>query len=408
MKILMVNKFLHPAGGAETYVFQLGAYLSRCGHSVQYFGMDHPNRCVGNDWNLYTSTMDFHGGSFFTRASYGLRVIYSREAYRKLRVLLDRFQPDVMHLNNFNYQLTPSVLCAARDYRKETGRPLRVLYTAHDYQLVCPNHLLFRPSGHQICERCLDGHFGPCIRGKCIHGSAARSALGAAEAAYWHRSRIYRTLDAVLCPSAFLKSRLDADPVLAQKTVLMPNFVTPVTQKEVQKKDYVLYFGRYAEEKGLRTLLQVCRALPEVPFVFAGSGPLEPEVGAVPNVRNVGFQSGEALEQLIRQAKFSVIPSEWYEPFGLTIVESIRLGTPVLGAEIGGIPELIQPGRTGELFPAGNAQALKEAIQALWTDGARLDGCRDAQFETLEQYCAKLLRLYQASGGSVRKENGTN
>lgn len=403
MKILMVNKFLHPAGGAETYVFKLGAYLSQRGHEVQYFGMEHPNRCVGNRWNAYTSTMDFHSGSFLAKASYMWRVIYSREAYEKLSTVLAQFKPDVLHINNFNYQLTPSILSAAKDYQRTA--PLKIIYTAHDYQLVCPNHLFLRMSDRKVCERCLGGHFGHCIQGRCIHGSVARSALGTLEAVYWNRKNIYSIIDTIICPSAFLKGKLDSNPVLAGKTVLMHNFAQAAAAKEVQKKDYVLYFGRYAEEKGIRTLLQVCRELPEIPFVFAGSGPLEQEIGPLPNIRNVGFQSGKALEQLIREAKFSVIPSEWYEPFGLTIVESINLGTPVLGAEIGGIPELIGHGQTGELFPAGDRQALKEAIEAMWHDEERLRsyrrGCREVQFETLEQYYAKLMPLYQAPKGSV-------
>lgn len=400
MKVLMVNKFLHPAGGAETYVFQLGAYLSKQGHEVQYFGMDHPNRCVGNQWDLYTSTMDFHSGSLWERAAYVGRIIYSREAYRKLHTVLMRFRPDVLHINNFNYQLTPSILCAAVDYQKTTGQPLKIVYTAHDYQLICPNHLLYRPAEKETCERCLNGHFEQCIRGKCIHDSAARSALGALEAFYWNRRNIYSKIDTIICPSAFLKRKLDSNPVLAGKTVMMHNFAKQFPEKVVEKKNYVLYFGRYAEEKGLRTLLQVCRELPEIPFVFAGGGPLEQEINDLPNVRNVGFQSGEALEQLIREAQFSVIPSEWYEPFGLTIVESIHLGTPVLGADIGGIPELIQDGRTGKLFPAGNQQALKEAIMALWGNQALLDSycraCREVPFDTLEQYYTRLLEVYQA------------
>ena len=132
MKVLMVNKFLHPAGGAETYLFQLGEYLSRQGHEVQYFGMEHPDRKVGNARELYTANMDFHGGSLLKKLSYPFRIISSREARRKMKAVLEDFQPDVIHLNNFNYQLTPSILLAARDYRKH--HPVKILYTAHDVQ----------------------------------------------------------------------------------------------------------------------------------------------------------------------------------------------------------------------------------------------------------------------------------
>ena len=119
--------------------------------------------------------------------------------------------------------------------------------------------------------------------------------------------------------------------------------------------DYALYFGRFSEEKGIGTLIKVCRELPDVQFIFAGTGPLEETVSGVKNIKNVGFQKGEALEKLIREARFSIYPSEWYENCPFSVMESQMYGTPVLGADIGGIPELIQVGKTGELFESGNA-----------------------------------------------------
>ena len=133
MKILMVNKFLYPNGGSETYMFGLGQQLEKMGHEVQYFGMEHEGRCVGNRVGAYTSSMDFHGGSRLAKLIYPLKTIYSSEARQKLRLVLDDFRPDVIHLNNFNYQLTPSVLLEADKWRRESGQPCRILYTAHDH-----------------------------------------------------------------------------------------------------------------------------------------------------------------------------------------------------------------------------------------------------------------------------------
>lgn len=104
MKILMVNKFLYPNGGSETYMFTLGEQLTKMGHEVQYFGMEHEGRVVGNRVNAYTSDMNFHGGSKLAKLTYPLKTIYSGEARKKLRLVLEDFQPDVVHLNNFNYQ----------------------------------------------------------------------------------------------------------------------------------------------------------------------------------------------------------------------------------------------------------------------------------------------------------------
>ena len=145
MKILMVNKFLHPNGGSETYMFQLGAYLALQGHAVEYFGMEHAGRQVNNSANAYTTDMDFHHASALQKLRYSLKTIYSHEARRQIRKVLDAFTPDVVHLNNFNYQLTPSILLEVRAWSKASDHPVKIVYTAHDYQLLCSNHMLFRP-----------------------------------------------------------------------------------------------------------------------------------------------------------------------------------------------------------------------------------------------------------------------
>ena len=398
MKILMINKFLYPNGGSETYIFKLGAQLQKMGHEVQYFGMEHEGRIVGNRVGAYTSNMDFHGGSKLAKLLYPIKTIYSSEARKKIRLVLDDFQPDVCHLNNFNYQLTPSIILEIRKWEKQTGHKCKIVYTAHDYQLVCPNHMCNNPNTLENCEKCLGGHFLNCTKGKCIHGSLAKSAVGTMESVFWKWMRVYEQLDTIICCSHFMKTKLDTDPVLAKKTVVMHNFVDPVAYKEVQKKDYVLYFGRFSQEKGIKTLIQAAKELPEIPFVFAGSGPLEHLLEGVPNIRNVGFQRGEALEMLIREARFTVYPSEWYENCPFSVMESQMYGTPVLGANIGGIPELIKVGETGELFESGNKSQLVSQIQRMWskcdecTDSLR--GCGHVEFSTIEVYANSILQEF--------------
>lgn len=398
MKILIVNKFLYPKGGSETYIFKLGAFLQSMGHEVQYFGMEHEGRIVGNRVDAYTSNMDFHGGSKLAKLLYPVKTVYSVEARKKIRRVLDDFQPDAVHLNNFNYQLTPSIIPEIRKWEKQSGLRCRILYTAHDYQLVCPNHMCSNPNTHENCEKCLGGHFMNCAKGKCIHGSLAKSMVGSMEALFWKWMGVYRQIDTVICCSHFMKRKLDSNPVLASKTVAIHNFMDPVVEQQVQKKDYVLYFGRFSREKGIATLVQAAKKLPQASFVFAGSGPLEQLLEGVPNICNVGFQTGAVLETLIREAKISVYPSEWYENCPFSVMESIAYGTPVLGADIGGIPELISEGETGELFEAGNVDELEQKLRKLLlTPGLAerySENCKGAKFETPDSYYEKLMEIY--------------
>ena len=401
MKILMINKFLHPNGGSETYIFRLGDYLKSMGHEVEYFGMEHEGRCVGNRAGAYTADMDFHGSSRLTKLTYPFRIIYSTEARKKIREVLDVFCPDVCHINNFNYQLTPSILLEIVRWRKQTGHFCRIIFTAHDYQLVCPNHMMNNPNTGENCEKCLGGHYLNCLRGRCIHGSAARSAIGMMEAVYWKARKTYRYFDRIICCSAFLKGMFDTDPLFRGKTVAMHNFVEKKATGGAEKKDYVLYFGRYSEEKGIGTLLEVCKELPDIPFVFAGKGPLEESVNGLSNIRNVGFRSGEDLAKLIREARFSIYPSEWYENCPFSVMESQMYGTPVLGARIGGIPELIRDGVNGELFTSGNAEELGEKIRRLWENRGLLEkyteACSGDDFDSVEDYYKKLVPIYEGT-----------
>lgn len=256
-----------------------------------------------------------------------------------------------------------------------------------------------------------------CIKGKCIHSSMLKSAIGMIEAEFWKLNNVYKYIDTIICCSKFQKTKMDTNPVFAPITIVLHNFVDRVEWKgsgseagSVVKKDYVIYFGRFSEEKGIGTLIDVCKELPYVQFVFAGTGPLAEKINGV-NIKNVGFQTGTALEKLIREARFSIYPSEWYENCPFAVMESQMYGTPVLGADTGGIPELINAAShcsdrpSGELFESGNKADLKGKVRKLWEDKALTDyyaqNCRDIAFDSIEEYYRKLMRIY--TGNFKRK-----
>ena len=395
MKILMVNKFLHPNGGSETYMLKLGRYLESRGHQVEYFGMEHEGRVVGNSAGCYVGETDFRSRSPRNLLSL-FKTIYSREARRKIGTVLDRFRPDIVHLNNINFQLTPSIYYEIRKH----GVPM--VQTVHDPQIGCPCHRLFIDHAQRVCTECLDGKYRHCVVNRCVANSRLKSIAAAVESQVYHRRNTYALVDQYICPSSFMAGILRRSGVDAWRLETLRNFPTmePAPGPAVQKKDYVLYFGRYSVEKGLLTLLEACRRLPDIPFVFAGAGPMDSALIGLPNLTNVGFQSGDALRNLIAAAAFSVYPSIWYENCPLSVLESQLLGTPVVGADIGGIPELILPGVTGELFESGSADALAGKISELHQDGKRLKAMQGCCLESgaangINLYYARLMDIYE-------------
>ncbi len=404
-KVLIVNKFLYPNGGSETYIFELGRQLQKEGHEVQYFGMQDERNIAGNHIQSYTQNMDFHGGKL-SKLLYPFKIIYSLEARKAIRKVLEDFKPDVVHLNNFNFQITPSIIYEIKKYEKQTGTAVKILFTAHDYQLVCPNHMLRCPKAEENCSRCIDGAYVNCVKGNCIHNSKLKSILGAVEGYFYKYLKTYQYIDVVICPSRFMQEKLEHNPMLRGKTVVMYNFATVEAieaKKAVGEKrngsgsEYAVYFGRYSKEKGIETLVRACSRLPHRKFVFAGKGPLEELVDKTVNIENRGFLEGKELEDLIRGARFSIYPSQWYENCPFSVMESIQYGTPVLGADIGGIPELIDEGCTGELFESENEEELAEKMEELWNDSERIENysrnCLEKKFDSLEEYC-ELLKTF--------------
>lgn len=395
MKILIVNKYLYYKGGAETYALKVGKYLEEQGNEIQYFGMKSEKNVVGNLLDLYTQEMDFHT-SKFQKFLYPFKIIYSFEAKNKIKKIIQKFHPDVIHLNNINFQLTPAIIEVAYKIN------IPVVQTVHDYQMICPNHLLYNTNG--ICEKCIKGSKWNCTKYNCIHGSKVKSIIGSMEAILYNKIlKTYTKVSKYICPSEFLESKLiEGSDIYIGKTVAIHNYIELKDNVEKMKKDdYVLFFGRLSEEKGLDIFLDVCKELPNIHFKIAGTGPLEKACTGIENVEFVGFKTGKELEELIAKAKFSVYPSVWYENCPLSILEAESLGTPVITANYGGMKELVEDGRTGILVDKIDKYSLKKAIQDLYGDDKRIESmvknciAKRKDMISMERYCNKLLDIYK-------------
>lgn len=397
MRILLVNKFLYQKGGAETYVFKLGEMLTEKGHSVEYFGLENDNNIVGNSIGSYVSDMDFSTG-IGKNLKAPFKIIYSREARKKIKKVLYDFKPDIVHLNNIQFHLTPSIILEVNKYRKKNKRDVKIIYTAHDYQLICPSHGLF-DTQIRVCEKCLGGNYTHCLRTKCVKGSAMKSFLGMLDAYTWKISKAYSYIDKIICPSRFLKGKLDTQKRFADKTVALHNFIEDKKISTVNKDDYILEFGHLSRDKGTNTLLEVAKRMPDVRFVFAGYGAAVDDMKNIPNAEYVGFKTGDELVSLISRARCSVYPSEWYENCPFSVIESQMFLTPVICSRMGGIPELVKDEETGLLFEAGNADDLEAKLRYfLYTDGIAqqyTNSCEKVTFETPETYYEKLIKIYE-------------
>ena len=359
MKILLANKFYYRRGGDCVCTINLEELLKSHGHEVAIFAMQHPDT-LPTPWSWYfPSEVKFKPGPGMIEAF--LRPFGTREVKNKFNALLDDFQPDVVHLNNIHSQLSPLIAELAHQ------RGIKVVWTLHDYKLLCPRYDCLR-DGKKACEECFTNKH-KVLEYKCMKGSAVASLLAYKEAMKWNRERIEKCTDIYLCPSRFMANKMTEGGFSHDKIHKLCNFidVEKCRKDSYSKEDYYCFIGRLSHEKGIKTLIEAANSLP-YKLVIIGGGPLEEEAKAQAGnkVEFVGFKQWDQIKEIVGKARFSVIPSEWYENNPLSVIEAQCLGTPVLGARIGGIPELIEEGVSGMTFESRNVKDLKEKIESMF------------------------------------------
>lgn len=392
MKILLANKFYYRRGGDCIYMLNLEKLLKAHGHEVAVFAMDYPEN-LDTPWKKYFPK-NMSKLMAFTRP-FG-----SHEVKSTFKKLLDDFKPDVVHLNNVHTQLSPVMAELAHQ------RGIKVVWTLHDYKLLCPRYDCLK-NGNTICETCFNGDKKACLDNKCMKGSKLASFIGYKEAVTWNRERLEASTDVFICPSQFMADKMVQGGFSKSKMQTLCNFIdvekckfsstdgtdyTDDVEFLPKKEDYYCFIGRLSHEKGAKTLIEAANQLP-YKLVIIGGGPLMDELKSVAhtNIEFVGFKQWDDIKQLVGKARFSVIPSEWYENNPLSVIEAQCLGTPVLGANIGGIPEL-----TDYTFSSGNIADLKTKIEKMWN--SELDYqqiASDAQHRyDAESYYDKFINIY--------------
>ena len=312
--------------------------------------------------------------------------------------VIDDFKPDIVHMNNINFQLTPSIIYGI----KKKGIP--VVQTVHDYQMICPNHLLYNFNKNTPCEKCVKGLHIDCIKNKCIHGSIVKSIIGVIEAKFNSLLKTYKKVDLFVCPSNFLENKLlSAKEYYKGKTKTIHNFINKdkFANNDRKENSYIAFVGRLSKEKGIENIAGAAKLLPQYTFVVAGSGPDEDILKGIENIRLAGFLTGDKLCELMGNAKVLLLPSVCYENCPLSILEAHSLGVPVVTMNSGGMAELVKDGVTGTLVndptPEGIALKLKETIENEDYYNNLKENCKNEKDNILsvETYCDILIKEYE-------------
>lgn len=368
MKILMCNSFNYLRGGAERYFLDLSALLSSHGHKVIPFCMEDERNWPSEYSRYFVSNIDFPSqlqkNGLGAKLKVMERVLYSREAKKKIEQLIRDTKPDIAHVHGIAHETSPSILPVIKKAR------IPLVQTLHDYKLLCPNTNFV--SQGEVCERCKGHRYFNVVWRRCKRDSLSASLLAGMEMYFHKLLQIYeRNVDLFISPSLFLQKNL-AEYGIKNTVIHLPNFIDIVNfQPCYESEDYFIYYGRLVSIKGISTLFEAMKHVTASHLYVAGRGEFEEPLrehareNRISNITFLGHLATQDLIPLIQHAAFTVVPSECYENCPMTILESFACGTPVIGANIGGIPELIKNDRNGLLFESGNAQQLAEKIQFL-------------------------------------------
>lgn len=384
MRVLLSNKFYYRRGGDCVYTLNLERLLKERGHDVAVFSMRHPQN-LSSQWEIYFP-------SYMSAPMALTRPFGSAEVRRKFSRLMRDFRPHVAHLNNIHTHLSPVIAQIAH------RQGARVVWTLHDYKLLCPRYDCLL-DGKTACQACFGGDKRQCVSHRCIKGSLPASIIGYREAVKWSREATQSCTDTFICPSRFMARMMEQGGFDKGKLRVLCNFIdtNKCRRDSYDKSDYYCFVGRLSHEKGVRTLVEAASRLP-YPLKIVGGGPLEDELKALaaPNVEFIGFKHWDEIKVIAGRARFAVVPSEWYENNPLSVIEAQCLGTPILGARIGGIPELIEEGATGMTFESGDTDDLRRKITLMF--GHSFDyseiARRAASRYDAQTYYDKLMAIY--------------
>lgn len=401
MKILLVNKFHYLKGGSEKYYFDLAKLLQEHGHEVAFFSMQDEKNIKTGCKEYFVENSDMNSKNIFK----ALDVIYSRKNKKAMEKALDDFKPDIVHLNNFQRQLSASII---KPIKKKN---IPIVFTAHDLQAICPA-IVMLDSQRQICEKCLNGKYINCVKNKCIKNSGLKSILGAVEAKYYRYKKIYiNKIYKIITPSEFYKLKLIQDGIPENNIEAIHNFIDMDNYNvEVEDDGYAFYFGRLIKEKGIFTLLEAFKGLKDKKLLIAGDGPDLEKIkeylnknNMQENVKLLGYIDSDKVKEYVRKSRFIIVPSIWYENCPYSVLETLAIGKPIIGSNLGGIPELVKNNESGLIYTYNKPKELQEKMRVLFENKELADelGKNAKQIAkkeySKESYYNKIINIYEGA-----------
>jgi glycosyltransferase involved in cell wall biosynthesis len=392
MRILVAHNFYQQSGGEDQCVAAEVAMLEANGHEVIQY-------C------LHNNSIDA-----MSRLDVASRTIWSRSAYHEVRALIRAHRPRIAHFNNTFPLISPGAYYAAR------AENVGVVQTLHNFRLLCANALFFRNG--RVCEDCVGRSIPwPSIVHKCYRGSRAASATVASMlAAHRALGTWRRAVDVYIALTDFSRRKFHEGGLPAHKIVVKPNFVHPDPGQGRGAGGYGVFVGRLSEEKGLDTLLNAWKILGgSVPLKIVGDGPMAAMVEEAAKrdlcIQWLGRKPAQEVYALIGEAMFMLFPSNCYETFGRVLIESFAKGTPVIASNLGAMAELVDHGRTGLHFSAGDVDDLASKVRHLMADPAELQRMRRAaRLEYEQKFSARsnyhtLMAIYERAALACNRDS---
>lgn len=400
MKILQINKYPYIKGGADVSFFNTIELLKQHDHEVYTLTINESSSLLKTNYAYFVDYSEIRTSSFLRKLGSIRTFFYNKSAAKEIEKIIKKSRPDIVQIHLLFNGISVSILPILKKYK------IPVIYTVHDTRLLCPSSSIWLKG--KLCENCYKRGFANCFIHKCYQNSCINSFMVMLEMIYKDFFFSYfKYIDKYLFVSNKYKQlHEDNRKYFLGKGIVLYNFYPKLNlvKPNNMKGNYLFFYGRITEEKGILTLVHLMAKFKNVTLKIAGTGPLLEKLkkDASNNIEFLGFISGTELSCAIEHSSFVIVPSEGYENNPLTIIEAYSYGKPVIGANIGGIPEIINEGKTGYIFNSGDKKSLENVIKKALMN-------TEAQYKVLSQnsrefaetnfspdnYYTKLISIYK-------------